>query len=117
MDIARRLRLDFSPAFWAMVAIWGMSEFCFEYSGGDYPWSVDTAIALGIQFCLLWWVWSDSVRRRYALMPVWGTWMVLDVGTPSLVYLFASRGWWGLVTLLLYGGVFTLTSILIRLLV
>lgn len=116
MSYARRLRLDFSLAFLAMVAFSAMSEFCFEYSGGDYPWLVDTANALGIQFCLLWWVWSDSVRRRFALMPAWGTWMVLDVGTASLVYLFATRGWWGLVTLLLYGTVFTLTTFLVRLL-
>lgn len=117
MSIARRLRLDFSPAFLALTGLWGMSEFCFEYSGGEYPWSVDTANALGIQFCLLWWVWSDSVRRRYALMPAWGAWMVLDVGTSSLVYLFVSRRWWGFATLFLYGAVFAVTSFLIRLLV
>jgi len=117
MSFARRLRLDFSPAIWAMVAFSGMYEFCFEYSEGDVPWSVDAANSLGIRFCCLWWIWSDSVRRRYALMPVWGSWMVLDAGSAAIVYLFVSRGWWGLVTLLVYGAAFTLTSFLIRLLV
>jgi hypothetical protein len=34
----------------------------------------------------------------------------------AVIYLFVSRGRWGLVTLLLYGAAFTLTSFLIRLL-
>ena len=117
MSFVRRLRLDFSPAFLAMLALWGMSEFCLEYSGGAYPWSVDSAYGLGMTFSGLWWIWSDAVRRQFALMPVWGIGMGLAGSTVALIYLFASRGWWGLVTLLLYGTAFILTGFLIRLLV
>lgn len=116
MSFARRLRLDFSPAFWAMLGLWGMSEFCFEYSEGDYPWSVDSAFGVGMTYSGLWWIWSDAVRRRFPLMPVWGIGMGLAGSIVAVIYLFASRGWWGLVTLLLYGAAFTLTSFLIRLL-
>jgi hypothetical protein len=114
MSFARRLRLDFSPAFLAMLALSGMSEFCFEYSKGPYPWSVDAANSVGIRFCVLWWVWSDSVRRCYALMPVWGSWMVLDAGSTAIAYLLASRGWWGFLTLFFYGFAFALMGWLVR---
>lgn len=117
MSFARRLRLDFSPAFFALLALWGMSEFCLRYSEGDHPWSVNSAYGIGLTFSILWWVWSDAIRRPYTLMPVWGSWMALAGSTVFVVYLFASRGWWGLLTLLLYGLAFALTSALIQLLV
>jgi hypothetical protein len=50
-------------------------------------------------------------------MPVWGTFMVLDTGSTVLVYLFASRGWWGLVTFVLYAVAFTSVSWLVASLV
>lgn len=117
MSIARRLRLDFSPAFWAMLALWGMSEFCFAYSEGDDPWSVDAAFGVGMTYSGHWWIWSDAVRRRFPLMPVWGIGMGLAGSIVAVIYLFISRGWWGLVTLLLYGASIILTGFLIRLLV
>jgi hypothetical protein len=43
--------------------------------------------------------------------------MALAGSTVFVVYLFASRGWWGLLTLLLYGLAFVVTSALIQLLV
>jgi hypothetical protein len=117
MTFVRRLRLDFSPAFLAMLGLWGMSRFCLECSEGDYPWSVDSACGLGLTFSGLWWIWSDAARRQYPLMPVWGIGLSLAGSTVALVYLFASRRWWGFLTLLLYGMAFALTTWLIRLFV
>lgn len=117
MSFRRRLRLDLSPALGALLALSGVMVYCDLVSGGDFPWSVEAAFGMGMRFCLLWWVWSDTVRRRYALMPVWGTFMVLDTGSTTLVYLFASRGWWGIVTLVLYAVAFTSVSWLVAWLV
>ena len=117
MPILRRLRLDLNPAFGSLLALYGVMVYCDRVSGGDFPWSVEAAFGMGMRFCLLWWVWSDAVRRRYALMPVWGTFMVLDTGSTTLVYLFASRGWRGLVTFVLYAVAFTSVSWLVASLV
>lgn len=113
MSFLRRVRLDLSPAFAALLFLSGGMGYCDLVSGGDYPWAVEAAFQVGMRFALLWWVWSDAVRRRYALMPVWGTFMVLDIGSTALVYLFASRGWWGLVTCVLYAVAFTMVSLLV----
>ncbi len=117
MPPLRRLGLDLSPAFIALLTLSGGLVYCDLVSGGKYPWSVEAAFQLGMRFSLLWWVWSDAVRRGYALMPVWGTFMVLDTGSTSLVYLFASRRWWGLVTCVLYAVAFTMVSWLVASLV
>ncbi|MEX2579221.1 MAG: hypothetical protein WD342_09190 [Verrucomicrobiales bacterium] len=116
MSFARRLRLDFGPAFFAILSLWGMSEFCLVYSDGDYPWSVDAAYTVGLAVAGFWWILSDAVRRRFPLMPVWGAWMTLAGSAVAIIYLFVSRGWWGFVTVLLYGLAFFLTSLLVRVL-
>ena len=117
MSFARRLHLDLSPAFFALRGIWGMREFCVEYSDANYPWPVNSAHLVGFNVSVLWWVWSDAVRRPFPLLPVWGAWIVLAGLPVTVIYLFASRGWWGFMTLLLYGLAFSLTGFLIRLLV
>lgn len=69
MSFARRLRLDFSPAFLALLGLWGMSEFCLRYSEGDHPWSVNSAYGIGLTFSILWWVFHSLVglvRRNTA---------------------------------------------------
>ena len=56
MSFARRLRFDFSPAFFALLSLWGMSEFCLEYSEDNYPWSVNSAYGIGLVVSISWWV-------------------------------------------------------------
>ncbi len=102
MTILRRIRLDLGPAFWALLALWAMALWCERISEGDQPWSVLSALRLGYWIAGSWWIVSDSIRRGYRLIPVWGLYLTLIGWLAVLVYLFRTRGWWAFLTLALY---------------
>jgi len=110
MTILRRIRLDFSPAYFGLLALWAGAEVCETLSSGKVPWSVESAYQVGLFSASSWWIWSDSVRRKYPLQPVWGSIYALFGGAVLLIYLFRSRGRWGFLTLFLYTLSFMIVS-------
>lgn len=112
-NLVTRLRLDLHPAAFAGPALAGMFQFCAIRSEGALLWSVLAAYRLGSWIVAVWWIWSDARRRGFPLLPVWGLWFTLADVILLFVYLFASRGWWAWVTLLLYGLIWIVTVLLV----
>ena len=110
MTILHRIRLDFSPAFWEILALWAGAEVCHALASDNLPWSVTSAYTVGVFSASTWWIWSDSARRNYPLVPVWGSFFALFGGATLLLYLFRSRGGWGFLTLALYSLTFLAAS-------
>jgi hypothetical protein len=118
MSFSRNLSIDLCPAFGGLALLWAMMEYCDVVSGGDLPWSVESAFRLGITVSSLCWLWCDAAKRRFVLLPVWGASLICYSATAViLVYLFVSRGRWGFVTLALYLSILVLESVVIRLVV
>lgn len=110
-----RLRIDLSPAFFGFLAFWGVGDYCDVLTGGEWLWPVVSANVVAGWTIASWWIFSDAVRRRCPLLPVWGI-LLTSVGSAALVaYLFHSRGAWAWFTMLLYGVLTGITSVLVRL--
>lgn len=112
MRFLQRIKCDLSVPIWCLAGLY--LSYVLFYASHEPPekTAADTIYTFGSSFIVSWWLWHDARMNRFALPMSYGFLVLFALPIYAPIYIFHTRGWMGLVTIVLYSLIFSVISIL-----